>query len=104
MLGRRLRVPQALVTKVVDVLDEDLDFLAGVGLARARSRARVALDLITGQGLAQHGHQRAVAGEVDAVGCAGGVEVPVGNVEPDQRLAGSRDAGDEADRLALSSA
>ena len=46
-------------------------------------------DLVVGERLAQDCDQRAVAGEEDAVKLGSLSNVPSGDVEPDQRLAGT---------------
>ena len=89
---------QPLVAEVVHVLDEGLHGLARLHLRDLLLLALAALHVVARQRFAQHGHQRSVARQEHGVG-AGLLAVRRGDVQPHQRLAGARHAGDEADDL-----
>src|SRR5687767_6918393 len=102
MLDRRARVGQAIVTEVVDVLDERADLAPGVGLSSGLTFRAVARAEIAREGFAQHRDQRSVAGEEHAVKIAFLLPVSRRDVQANQRFPGAGYAGDEADRLASS--
>lgn len=95
------RVAQRLVAEVVDVLDESLHGLAGVGLGGSLAAGLAPFDIVAGQRLAQHGDERTIAGEEDGVRWGLGVASLGREVQPHQGLAGPGYTGDEADELAF---
>jgi hypothetical protein len=68
VIDRRLaRVDQAVVSKMVDVLDEYVHQSAGVALSNLATGGKLALDMIARQSFAQYGDQRLIAGQEDAM-------------------------------------
>ena len=85
--------------EVVDVLNEGLYGGArranpGLGVCELR-----AVEVVAGQGLPQHRHQRAVARQEDGMGRVARAAVPRGHVQAHERLAGPGHARHEDDRL-----
>ncbi len=68
MIVGRSGVAERVVAKVVEVLNEGPDGVAGGADAGRRVGAPRAVEVVAGQGLPQHRHQRAVAGEEHRVG------------------------------------
>lgn len=94
---RAMRVGEAFIAEVVDVLDEHLHFTHGCALLEFLSEGAFAVDTVAGEGFAEDGDEWAVAREEDAIEIACLVDVLCGDVEADERLACAGNAGDEAD-------
>ena len=60
MLGRRAGVDQSFVAKIMNVLDESFDALANFALAYSNAKSFLTGDLVAGQRLTEHSHERTV--------------------------------------------
>lgn len=99
MFDRRIRIAQRVVTEVVDVLDECLDALSDLSLPYGDPEFPLTRHFVARERLAQHGDERAVAGEVDRWRVAVRVAAARGDVQTDERFPRSRHPGDEANQL-----
>jgi hypothetical protein len=86
VVGGGSRIPQALVAKMMDVLNEHPCPTAGVRLRRAPAGATCALDPVPGKGFLEHGDERPVAGEMHSRFSALPGRRGSGEVETDQGL------------------
>src|SRR4051812_30793810 len=93
------RIDQAIVTKVVDVLNEHLHLAHHSALLRRLSSLSLLTYFVSRKSFTKNVDQRPISREKNAIQFAAFIDVLGRDVQSDQRLACSGDAGDKADRL-----
>src|SRR5579884_311707 len=97
MLDGHLSRVKVFVAEIMNILDKRLDFAQGFALPDLYSALPFSPNLISRKRFSQNRHERAVAREKNTIQVVGLIHMGGCNVQPNQRLARTRNARHEAD-------